>query len=511
MSLGSRDQRGNQGFFWWGGVGTSPARAPGVVRAERLRRVAARLAAVPLLVTMGCAPPVLTRDGQLVFTESEQRGAAVLTASGVEVVDRAHRPTRAIRRSASEPWRAPLGFLLPRSGVMTETSKPVAIAGRGIVVVARASDAFVPSWGGELLVRLDTVVPARAFSGRAPRSAVSVVVVLDATSETAADVVHALLDHLGREDRVALVGPDGSALVPRVPGTHRTLLEGALDRALDQARAARAPRRLARALDVALAQGDPERGRSLVVVVSDGHGVATDRGAVARAARALRAVSARVVAVGAADGVDRAALDALGEEVHVARGDEEREDAVRDLVAPPGNIALTNVELTVASAPAPARVLEASGGELEMTLYDDRIELGDLYAGEARTEILRVAIPDFVPGEEYELMLTARYTDALTGRRFRSSATVGLRYSDDVEVLANRRHGDVIAYASALAMVRRLERAFAGSAVDRVGGLRELVAWQAASLAALARRDRDPSLALQAEVLGTLLGWVDED
>jgi hypothetical protein len=67
----------------------------------------------------------------------------------------------------------------------------------------------------------------------------------------------------------------------------------------------------------------------------------------------------------------------------------------------------------------------------------------------------------------------------------------------------------VIAYASALAMVRRLNRAFAGSMVDEIGGLRTMVAWQAESLGVLARSTRDPALATQAEILSTLLAALD--
>ena len=91
----------------------------------------------------------------------------------------------------------------------------------------------------------------------------------------------------------------------------------------------------------------------------------------------------------------------------------------------------------------------------------------------------------------------------------RASSTIRGRYSNDIERIAKSRHGDVIAYASALAMVRRLHRAFAGSMVDQVGGLRTMVAWQAQSLGALARATRDPALATQAEILATLLAAID--
>ncbi len=62
----------------------------------------------------------------------------------------------------------------------------------------------------------------------------------------------------------------------------------------------------------------------------------------------------------------------------------------------------------------------------------------------------------------------------------------------------------------ALAMVRRLERVFLGSSVDHLGGMRGVVRWQAESMAVLARERKDPSLARQAEVLGSLLGAIDD-
>ncbi|HLM72233.1 MAG TPA: hypothetical protein VK459_06070, partial [Polyangiaceae bacterium] len=126
-----------------------------------------------------------------------------------------------------------------------------------------------------------------------------------------------------------------------------------------------------------------------------------------------------------------------------------------------------------------------------------------------RTEVSRVAVPVWVPGEPLELTVTATYTDAATGQLLSASSTIHGRYSNDIERIAKSRHGDVIAYASALAMVRRLNRAFAGSMVDEIGGLRTMVAWQAESLGALARGTRDPALAAQAEILATLLAAID--
>jgi hypothetical protein len=91
-----------------------------------------------------------------------------------------------------------------------------------------------------------------------------------------------------------------------------------------------------------------------------------------------------------------------------------------------------------------------------------------------------------------------------------ANATLSARYDDDVERIASARHGDVIAYASALSMVRRLGRIFQGSATDRLGGLRPIVTKQADSLTQLSRETGDSALGIQADVLRALLGVVDE-
>ncbi|MFO0762974.1 MAG: hypothetical protein U0359_41445, partial [Byssovorax sp.] len=164
----------------------------------------------------------------------------------------------------------------------------------------------------------------------------------------------------------------------------------------------------------------------------------------------------------------------------------------------------------LSSVPAPARVIEASGGQSSLGLDADRLILGEMYAGEARTEMLRLALPPWVPGEPMEITVSARYLDVASGQPQEARALLVCHYSADVEEIAEARHGDVIAYASALAMVRRLHRAFLGSEVDRLGGLRPMVQMQARSLFAMDAASHDPALRAQAEILTALLGAVEE-
>lgn len=488
--------------------------------ADPSKNRAAAFALLAAIASLGCAPPVLSRDGQLVFAQGGARGATVLTANGVEFIDRADIPKPVIRRSANEPWRPATGFLLPPDGVWRETSKPVAVSGHGLAVVLRASDALFPSWGGEILLRIDAVVPAAAFPDAAPslRPAKKLVIIVDGHGPNTAPLVRVAIDNLGERDRVAIVDTARPrTIMPLVPGTHRTLLGAAVERVAGSDNPPAEPHRdLASALAIARGWLTARTAGPLglvrhVLVITDGAGVIegahSDR--ITPEIRALTAAGARLTGIGSSDRVRRGDLAALGPDIFAGGLFAEREDAVARAVPPPGSIALRDVSLVVSSVPAPLRVVELSGGSSALALESDRIHLGDLYAGEARTEVARVAIPVWVPGEPLEITVTAAYTDAATGTPLSASSTIRGLYSNDIERIAKSRHGDVIAYASALAMVRRLHRAFAGSMVDEIGGLRTMVAWQAHSLGVLARVERDPALATQAEILATLLSALD--
>jgi hypothetical protein len=477
---------------------------------------AGRVAVLSALVS-ACAAPALTQEGQLVFTETEQRGATVLTANGVEFIDRSTVPAPRIRKSAFEPWQPPTGFLLPADGILRATSRPVALEGNGLLVVMRASDRLLPTWGGELLMRLDVIVPPAAFAAAKStvRDPIALVIVVDDDGLGSLPLVEAALDNLGQRDRVALVDSAGGGrtAVPLVPGTHRTLVEGTAERVLEQrARGPRKQRDLGRALDLA-DNWLKERGgarRRRVLVLTDGIGIATDRGRVGRGTRQLARSKVRVTAVAATDRVDRDTLSVFGDDVHAAPEPATREEAVFSAFSPPGEVVLEDLVLSFSSVPAPVHVIEASAGEPYLGLDADQLFVGDLYVGEARTEVVRLAIPSWSAGEGYRITVSADYREARSGRRLRASKKASFVYSEEIATIADSRHGDVIAYAAGLAMVKRLERAFAGSAFDRIGGLRGWVRWQADSLAKYATLSHDASLAQQAEVLNTLLAVVED-
>jgi hypothetical protein len=502
----------------------------------------------------GCGAPLLSRDGQLVFQEKGAHGATVITANGVEFLDRAEIPQPIVRRSPDEPWRAPTGFLLPSDGVWRKTATPVAVQGPGLAVVLRSSDLLIPSWGGEILLRLDAIAPVAAFPKAAAsvRPAERLVIVVDGAGPDTLALADIALDNLGGGDRAGIVDATGARpVLPLLPGSHHTLLHASVERLLVQTERARSPRDLAGAIELArgwLAAAPPGDGALArhVLLLTDGASGAmggpesppkppevhrgpesppkppevhrgpesppkppeVQRQRLIQEVQDATAAGTQILAV-ATDHLDADALALFGGH-DGARSLDERKDLVDRALPPPGEVVLDDVTLSTSSVPAPARMIEVSGGESALGLYADHLSLGQVYAGEARTEVARVALPPWVPGEPLELTVTATYRDVASGRAETASATIRCRYSADVEEISRARHGDVIAYASALAMVRRLHRAFLGSELDRPGGMRRLAGMQAVSLADLARTQRDPALGVQAEVLSTLLGVIED-
>lgn len=465
------------------------------------------IAAACSTLLLGCGRPVLSRDGKLVF-QPGPRGASVITANGVEFLDESVVPRPVVRRSADEPWRPATGFLMPADGIWRHTSTAVPVQGRGMLVVLRSSDVLVPSWGGEILLRMDAIAPAAAFPRAAPsvRAPLRLVIVVDGAGTDTMALAGAALEDLGGADRAAIVDATRARpVLPPLPGSHRTLLQAAVERLLAQSPRSRPQDASARDLPQALAaargwlsvEPSPEtRASRHVLVLTDGVGVARGGERLQREIEALSASGARLTAIA----TDPANAPRLAD----------RRDAVTEVVAPPGEVVLADVMLSIAAVPAPARVVELSSGETALGLYADHMILGEMYAGEARTEVARVMLPPWVPGEPLEVTVTARYRDVASGRVETADAMLHCRYSENVTQIAEARHGDVIAYASALAMVRRLHRAFLGSPLDRIGGVRSIATLQASSLAEMARIQHDPALAAQAEVLSGLLGVMED-
>lgn len=491
---------------------------------QTIRAVAHKSALVALCAaTQACARPTLTRDGQVVFTPAGgRRGASVLTANGVEFLDAADIPKPTIRRSPYEPWVPATGFLLPRDGVWRQTSRPVAISGPGLTVVVRSSDVLVPSWGGEVLVRIDVIAPRDAFpqaraSVREPRR---IALVIDGYASDTVRHAVSVLDNLGGLDRLVVIdAKDARVVVPLLPGSDRTLLEGAIARIVGRPSSAheRGNRDLPAALALArkfVTAHAPDSAlaaaTSQVIVLTDGIGVARGQLRLASEVAALKRAAVRVSALGVTSTLTPEHLQPFADEGFAAASVDKRDEVLAKLVPPPGDVVLEDVELTFSSVPAPVRVLEVSGGLAALSLDHDRLSLGDLYAGEARTEVARVVMPVWVPGEPVEVIVTARYRTAGTGAWLTASSSFTGRYDDDVERIARARHGDVIAYASALSMVRRLGRLFQGSRTESLGGLRPVVTMQADSLARLSRETGDAALGTQADVLRALLDVVED-
>jgi hypothetical protein len=475
----------------------------------------------------GCATPVLSKDGQLVFQQPGAHGASVITANGVEFLDRNEVPRPIVRRSIDEPWRPATGFLMPSDGVWRQTATPVAVEGKGLAVVLRSSDVLIPSWGGEILLRMDAIAPVAAFPYAAAsiRKPERLVIVVDGAGPDTTALATIALDNLGGTDRAGVIDAGGGhlqspgvrAVLPLIPGSHHTLLHAAVERLVSQRDPAHPELPAARDLPGALAMARQwisgwaadKSATPHVLVLTDGVGPARGGARLTQEVSDLAAAGIEVTAV-ATDRIDPGMLTVLGAPRSAAGLLDERKDAVDRAVPPPGDVVLDDVRLSTSSVPAPARMIEVSGGDAALGLYADHLSLGQVYAGEARTEVARVVLPPWVPGEPLDLTVTARYFVVKTNTLETAYATIRCRYSDDVEEISRARHGDVIAYASALAMVRRLHRAFLGSELDRPGGVRRLATMQATTLADLARVHHDRALATQAEMLTTLLAVIED-
>ncbi len=438
-----------------------------------------RFVLVLAALASACARPVVARDGTVVFQEHGAGSAAVLTANGLEIRDTRDMPSPIIRRDPNEPWRAPLGFILPRDGRFTQTSQPTVLATTGLSVVLRPSDTRVPAWGGEVLVRVDVIAPAAEGTARWGEN---VALVVDGVGPDTLALVDAALGQLAGRDRVTVIDARGpSVMVPLMPASNRSLALAAVEKRLRD----KAPRgRTAKALELA-AEAVKSEVTQRVVLLSDG--AVRDEGVDALARLAQGGVQTGIVATRGVGDLD------------------ERIARVRELVPSAGETTFRNVRLTFQGTPAPSHVLEASGGHVLWRLDAGDILLGDVRAGEARTEVLRVSVPAWNAGERFHFTVTAEVDDLAWGGPRAFAAEVPCTYDDDIERIAKSRHGDVITYASALATLKRLDQAFVGDGVARAGSLHRLATLHAESMKLLARDSKDHAVREQADMLSALL------
>jgi hypothetical protein len=443
------------------------------------------LATTLLLAVCACAKPFVARDGTLVFQESGAHGAAVVTANGFEFHDVTEVPERVVVHDPYEPWRAPIGFIVPASGRFTETSKPTVLVTTGLSVSLRPSDTRVPSWGGEMLVRVDVIAPA---AEGAARWGEDVAIVVDGRGEDTRALCAAALAQLGARDRVVIADSAGArVIVPVMPASHRSLVMAALEHRLAAPLAGKRDR--VAAIRAALAATTRAAYRRVLVVSDEGDAARED---------AQHGLGEELVPMAVVD-----ASRASGGELDA------RVRAVQDFVPAAGAPAFNDVVLAFDGSPAPSHVIEASGGDARWELEGGELALGDVRSGDARTEVVRVTIPAWQAGDPYALHVTARFADLARGGESRTM-TADLRcvYDDDIERIAESRHGDVIAYASALATLARLDAAFTGGA-HAPDDLRPIARMHARSLALLARDMHDAAAADQAALLEALLATTD--
>lgn len=407
----------------------------------------------------------------------------MLTANGLEYRDREDVPERVVVRDPNEPWRAPIGFILPKDGRFTVASVPHVLATSGLAIVLRPSDTRVPSWGGEVLIRVDVIAPAAEGTARWGEN---VAIVIDGDGPDAVLLADTALAQLAGRDRVTILDAHGArTIVPLMPASNRSMVVAALSTHLK--RRARPARELGRAVrEAGAAIGGAKDVTQRVLILGE---AAIDNAGIEEVAKLTeRGVQvAKVATRGPEDDRD------------------ERIEAVRSAIPQAGVTTFRDVRLTFQGAPAPSHVLEASGGDARWMLDGGVLALGNVRAGEARTEVLRVSVPAWVPGEAFRFTVTAHVDDLAWGGPREFSADVPCVYDDDIETIAKSRHGDVIAYSSALATLRRLDKAFVGDEVDRAGGLRRVAELHAKSMQLLARDTKDFATQEQADMLAALL------
>jgi hypothetical protein len=435
------------------------------------------------VLVAGCDRPYVARDGTVSFAEKggSGHGASVLTANGVEYRDNSEPPTAILRRSADEPWRAPIGFILPKDGRFTKTSAPTVLSTTGLAIVLRPSDTRVPSWGGEVLVRVDVIAPAAEGTARWGEN---VAIVLDGDGTDAPALADAALAQLAGRDRVTILDTHGArTIVPMMPASHRSMMIAALKNNMrPRTRAARDMPATLRAAGAAITS--PEITQRVLIL--------TDEAMAPADTTEAQRLTQRGVQLGAVRTRGTEDLD-------------ERLEAVRTQIPQAGLTKFRDVRLTFAGTPAPSHVLEASGGEARWALDAGDLWLGNVRSGESRTEVLRVTVPPWVPNEQFKFTVTAHVDDLDWGGPRDFAAEVPCIYDDDIERIAKSRHGDVIAYASAMATLRRLDAAFIGDDVGKAGGLRRIAELHASSMKLLARDTKDFAIQEQADLLMALL------
>jgi hypothetical protein len=297
-------------------------------------------------------------------------------------------------------------------------------------------------------------------------------------------LVDAVLAQLAGRDRVTIIDAQGArTIIPMMPASHRSMAVAALKNHLKTR--ARGPRDMAAALRAAGTAITSPEVTQRVVVLAEAQMLAADAPEVAK-------LTQRGVQFGAIRTKGNDDLD-------------ERLEQVRTKVPQAGLTKFREVRLTFEGTPAPSHVLEVSGGEARWALDAGDVVLGNVRAGEARTEVLRVTVPPWVPNEQFKFTVTAHVDDLDWGGPRDFAAEVPCVYDDDIERIAKSRHGDVIAYASAMATLRRLDAAFIGDDVSKAGGLRKIAELHATSMKLLARDSKDFAIQEQADLLVALL------
>ena len=137
---------------------------PRALHCPPMRRPAACVLAVALCA---CARPFLARDGTLVFQEEGRARGVGHDGERARVPRRDRRPrARRLPRPVRALAGARSGSSSPRTAGSPRRASRRSLTTPGLAISLRPSDTRVPSWGGEMLVRVDVCAPAAKGAAR---------------------------------------------------------------------------------------------------------------------------------------------------------------------------------------------------------------------------------------------------------------------------------------------------------------------------------------------------------
>jgi hypothetical protein len=403
--------------------------------------------------------------------------------------------------------------ILPPESVLRNPAPPMVLHAGPVALTMRSSDRLLPAWGGDVYFRLDVDSGTRTERPQ-PRDLVVVMDTRDRGSlARQRRFATSVFSTMRSGDHGALISTaEGSeVLVPLLPFAGLPLLLQRTDGATDVNNPDLGTA-LERAVGI-LSGENSGRARRLIVLSSSAAILDHDtREWLSRAAAMGIHVDLVPLAVGAAVRFEQIAAathaNALAE---VRDAIEEETNAIATVAAMPSLQTLADrVVVSLESVPGPVHLLEVYGANAVWTPSGGEVPIGTVFAGDARTLVLRSIVPPWRDGGDFELHVRVTYHDGSGDHEVRQS--MHATYSGVPSIQSYSRSGDILQYASLLTTLAHVQYAIAHGDSERFGALRDPAMTQAQALLLYARSHNDEIMAEQATLLRQLieeapLGW----